>query len=216
MGTVRKRMELGGLWITLLCLLLLGALPLPGVQGNSSFPCNDSRIEGPRGPSTVHELTPGDIQVIGAIGDSLTRGQGIMGNPNTDDPGFSFSIGGSDNFQAQATIPNILKIYNPKLYGYSTGSGRNAKWGFNVAVKSATAGQAISQANRLVSLMKNDPKVDMDNDWKLVTILLGLGELCRDCNNGNVVGVYQNNMRQIVKTLQQMPRTIVNLCSPGD
>lgn len=33
--------------------------------------------------------------------------------------GISWSIGGQDNWRKFLTIPNILKEFNPNLYGYS-------------------------------------------------------------------------------------------------
>ena len=39
-----------------------------------------------------------------------------------------------------------------------------------------------SQARELIDRMKNDPKVDFVNDWKVVTILSGNNDLCDSCN----------------------------------
>ena len=38
------------------------------------------------------------------------------------------------------------------------------------------------QAMELVDRMKNDPKVDFVNDWKIITILSGNNDLCDSCN----------------------------------
>ena len=37
------------------------------------------------------------------------------------------------------------------------------------------------QARKLVDKMKNDPNVDFENDWKMVTIFIGGNDLCRYC-----------------------------------
>lgn len=60
-----------------------------------SFPC---KIRRPTKPATsVHRLTPGDIQVVGALGDSLTAATGSKGISVLDfvreNRGISFSAG---------------------------------------------------------------------------------------------------------------------------
>lgn len=74
-------------------------------------------------PKTVHMLRPGDIDVIGAIGDSLTAGNGAFAldvlQVLLEGRGASWSIGGQKTWRNYLTLPNILKIFNPKLYGFS-------------------------------------------------------------------------------------------------
>ena len=74
-------------------------------------------------PSSVHRLTPGDIDVIGAMGDSLTAANGALAVNSLqtvlEGRGVSWSIGGRDNWRKFLTLPNLIKVYNPKLYGYS-------------------------------------------------------------------------------------------------
>jgi hypothetical protein len=61
--------------------------------------------------------------VIGAIGDSLTAANGafaIVGLQTTlEGRGVSWSVGGRGDWRTFLTLPNILKQYNPKLYGFS-------------------------------------------------------------------------------------------------
>lgn len=91
-------------------------------------------------PKSVHMLRPGDIDVIGAIGDSLTAGNGAFAlnvlQVLLEGRGASWSIGGQLNWRNFLTLPNMLKEFNPKLYGYSiaehgTASERSSR--FNVA-----------------------------------------------------------------------------------
>lgn len=42
------------------------------------FPCNVSHFRSDIPPTSVHKLKPGDIDVIGAMGDSLTVGNGQL------------------------------------------------------------------------------------------------------------------------------------------
>lgn len=81
----------------------------------------------PNVPTSVHQLRPGDIDIIGAFGDSLTAGNGAMAvnilQIMTENKGMSWSIGGQGTWRKFFTLPNILKEYNPNLYGYSLSDG---------------------------------------------------------------------------------------------
>jgi hypothetical protein len=76
-----------------------------------------------RVPTSVHKLKPGDIDVIGGIGDSLTASNGAFALDGVqtllESRGVSWSVGGRNNWRKFLTLPNIIKVYNPKLYGYS-------------------------------------------------------------------------------------------------
>lgn len=74
---------------------------------------------------SVHRLTPFDIENIGAFGDSITAAFGALSYTLIDlfveYRGISWSVGGDTDITKHVTMPNILKQYNPKLSGYSTG-----------------------------------------------------------------------------------------------
>jgi len=139
-------------------------------------------------PTSVHELKPGDIKVVAALGDSLTAGfameaktvLGIL----TEWRGRVWSIGGDDSVDKHATLPNFLRFYNPSLVGFSTGKGMIpsvTKPGsyLNVAVSGSKAQDMPAQAARLIDRIKNFPEpIDFKKDWKLVTILIGANDLC--------------------------------------
>lgn len=78
-------------------------------------------------PVSVHQLRPGDIDVIGAIGDSLTAGNGALATNVLqvliENKGVSWSIGGQGTWHRFLTLPNILKVFNPQLYGFSLSDG---------------------------------------------------------------------------------------------
>jgi hypothetical protein len=91
-------------------------------------------------PTSVHKLRPGDIDLVGAIGDSLTTGASTFSldalQVMLDGKGAVWSIGGQKTWRQFLTIPNILKEFNPKIYGFSiTGQGNSFKNSskFNVA-----------------------------------------------------------------------------------
>jgi hypothetical protein len=62
-------------------------------------------------PSTVHELTPYDIDVVGALGDSITAGYGAAAECFPDFMiqylGVSWSIGGDEDLSIVTTMPSI-------------------------------------------------------------------------------------------------------------
>lgn len=74
---------------------------------------------------TVHELTPYDIDIVAAFGDSLTAAFGANAYTPIDlfieYHGVSWSIGGDETVRSVITLPNILREYNPNLKGYSKG-----------------------------------------------------------------------------------------------
>ena len=63
------------------------------------------------------------IEVVGALGDSLTVGVGARAESildiGTEYRTVSFSIGGEGTWRDMVTLPNLLKLFNPDLYGAS-------------------------------------------------------------------------------------------------
>ncbi len=161
------------------------------MAGDSRFPCHGDWRRSPHRPESVHELRPGDIDIVGSIGDSLTAGTGALATNVfqvfTEYRGVSFCAGGDGNWTQYLTVPNIIKEFNPNLYGYSVGQhkidqsvppGGMPGDFFNVAVSGSEADNTIRQAKVLVAKMRSDPRVDFDRDWKLVTVLVGHNDIC--------------------------------------
>lgn len=65
-------------------------------------------------PVSVHKLRPGDIDVIAAMGDSLTAGAGIFANNLfqviVENRGVSALGGGQGTWRKYLTVPNIIKV----------------------------------------------------------------------------------------------------------
>lgn len=149
-------------------------------------------------PTSVHMLRPGDIDVVGAIGDSLTAGNGGLSTDLmhifVESRGVAFPIGGDKTWREYLTIPNILKEFNPNLYGYSTTEGpafhSNAK--FNVAEFGAMSRDMPHMARELVRRMKNDRNVKPEH-WKLINFFIGANDFCIDI-------CYREDMENIVLT----------------
>ncbi|XP_070698636.1 phospholipase B1, membrane-associated-like isoform X2 [Pempheris klunzingeri] len=188
----------------------------------TDIPCVD-HDPSPTTPTSVHELRPGDIKVVAAVGDSITAANGV-GAHQTDSlllvineyRGLSWSIGGDENITTVTTLPNILREFNPSLTGFSQGIGNedSTKAFFNQAVAGAKSGDMVQQVRVLVDKMKKDSRIDFHNDWKVITMFIGGNDLCDFCTDSvffsprNVV----NRIRQALDILHtEVPRAIVNL-----
>ncbi|ELK27359.1 Phospholipase B1, membrane-associated [Myotis davidii] len=173
-------------------------------------------------PTSVHRLKPADIKVIAALGDSLTAGNGAGSKPAdvldvlTQYRGLSWSVGGDGNVSSISTLANILREFNPSLTGFSVGTGKQDSPGafLNQAVAGARAQDLPDQARRLVGLMKNDTKINFQEDWKVITLFIGGNDLCDFCNDPAHYSP-QNFTDNIGKALDilhaEVPRAFVNL-----
>ncbi|MGH0142258.1 UNVERIFIED_CONTAM: hypothetical protein FKN15_075902 [Acipenser sinensis] len=114
--------------------------------------------------ASLHSLRPADVKVIGAVGDSLTAGNGIGSSPNdlldvlTQYRGLSWSVGGDESLSTVTTLPNILRQFNTSLKGFSFGTGKvNFSNAFlNQAVSGSTTIDIPGQIRKLVDIMKSD------------------------------------------------------------
>ncbi|XP_039992557.1 phospholipase B1, membrane-associated isoform X1 [Xiphias gladius] len=187
----------------------------------TEIPCTD-RSPSPTTPASVHELRPGDIKVVAAVGDSLTAANGVGAKADNlllvikEYRGLSWSIGGDENITTVTTLPNILREFNPSLTGFSEGIGNedDPKAFLNQAVAGAKSGDMVQQVRILVDKMKNDSRIDFHNDWKVITMFIGGNDICDFCTDSvffsprNVV----SRIRQALDMLHsEVPRAIVNL-----
>ncbi|XP_078205742.1 phospholipase B1, membrane-associated isoform X3 [Callithrix jacchus] len=168
-------------------------------------------------PTSVHKLRPADIKVVAALGDSLTTAVGARPNNSSDLPaswrGLSWSIGGDGDLETHTTLPNILKKFNPYLLGFSTGTWE-ATAGLNVAAEGARARDMPAQARDLIERMKNSPDINLEKDWKLVTLFIGGNDLCHYCENpeAQLATEYVQHIRQALDILSaELPRAFVNV-----
>ncbi|KAL6105433.1 plb1 [Pungitius sinensis] len=187
----------------------------------TEIPCTD-RSPSPAIPNSVHELRPGDVKVVAAVGDSLTAANGV--GAKTDNlllvineyRGLSWSIGGDENITTVTTLPNILREFNPSVTGFSEGQGNedSPKAFLNQAVAGANSGDMVQQVLVLVDKMKNDPRIDFHNDWKVITMFISGNDLCDFCTD-SVLFSPRNVVAHIGRALDilhsEVPRAIVNL-----
>jgi phospholipase B1 len=190
------------------------------------FPCTTQGMRSSEVPTSVHALRPGDIQCVAAIGDSLTAAMGAHAHTPLgiygESRGISWSIGGDHDYKKVLTLPNILRLYNPQLKGFSTKTsiaflnGQNAKHnGLNVAKSGARSYHMVEQADLLLDRLRNEKLCDWNNDWKLITFFIGGNDLCDFCKDltkhdpANFIGWIRDTLDRLYNA--NLPRTLVNL-----
>uniref|UniRef100_A0AAQ6IS46 Phospholipase B1, membrane-associated n=1 Tax=Anabas testudineus TaxID=64144 RepID=A0AAQ6IS46_ANATE len=161
--------------------------PTPTPNWGSDFSCVNTAPSNSVPTSGNHsQLRPADIQVVAALGDSITAGFGAKAKNllqlPTEYRGVSWSIGGDKTLETVTTLPNILKKFNPEIRGMSKGQGK-LQTGFNMAVSGAKVAEIPGQVRKLIDAMIKDSAVDFQNDWKLVTLFIGGNDLCQYCND---------------------------------
>jgi phospholipase B1, membrane-associated len=171
-------------------------------------------------PTSVHRLTPGDIKIVGAIGDSLTAANGAKASTLlgllTEYRGISWCMGGDADSSTVTTIPNLLKRYNPTIRGFSVGTGSYTSTGasFNVAQPGHTSHDMLAQAQLLVNRIKADTRVNFNEDWKLINFFVGGNDLCKFCKDEAkyVPDNYVGNIRNTLDFFKaNLPRALINL-----
>lgn len=188
------------------------------------FPCNTAQARSIVRPTSVHKLRPGDIDVIGAIGDSLTTASGALstklGHLFTENRGLSWSIGGQWTWRNSTTLPNILKEFNPNLIGYSANDSftYSPGVGFNTAEIGAVTFDLLGMAQVLVERMKKDQRVNFLKDWKMVTLAIGANDICSYvCSLDNPNELPENHRRNLMEALryfkENLPRSLINVVS---
>ncbi|XP_055628956.1 phospholipase B1, membrane-associated isoform X2 [Toxorhynchites rutilus septentrionalis] len=194
----------------------------PQYPPDQPFFCNTTGMRSFPAPTSAHKVRPGDIDIVGAIGDSLTAGNGVMATNIlevfVENKGLSWSIGGQGNWRQFLTIPNILKEFNPNLYGYPVKDGISIRKAsrFNTAEAGAMSQDIPQQAKNLVKRMLCDPKVNVEKHWKLITLLIGGNDFCSNICYLNPpeksLAYHENNILAALRTFRDyLPRTIVNL-----
>lgn len=162
-------------------------------------------------------MCSGDIDVVAAMGDSLTAASGASSTNWVDlfmeNRGLSWSIGGQWNWRNSTTLPNILRVYNPNLVGYSWGDAfpfhRESQ--FNVAEIGASSIDLPYMAKVLVNRIRSDRRVNFKRDWKMVTILMGGNDICSFvCSYNDPESLPNKYKIRLIKTLRylrdNMPR----------
>ncbi|XP_051171252.1 phospholipase B1, membrane-associated-like [Leptopilina boulardi] len=197
----------------------------PRIPDNVPFPCNLTGARSKKVPSSIHKLRPGDIDVIGAIGDSITAGMAMLStNPIhlfLENRGSSAIGGGQNSWRKYLTLPNILKEFNPNLIGYSQSDSFefDASSEFNVAEAAAFSINLPTMSRTLIEKMKNHSKVVIKKHWKMISIFIGSNDFCTlMCYLPSPWSILKNHKKNLIQALRllrdNLPRTFVNLILP--
>lgn len=152
------------------------------VPATTKFPCRIDGFKSQKIPKSVHQLRPGgkfdwsneenflykfhieDIDIIAAVGDSLTSATAAnsvgLWEVLVENRGLSWCIGGQGNWRTHLTLPNIMKEFNPKLFGYSLSDSYNVHQSaqFNTAENIATTSDMPYNSRKLMDRMKLDSR----------------------------------------------------------
>ncbi|XP_049640652.1 phospholipase B1, membrane-associated-like [Suncus etruscus] len=153
------------------------SLMCPGMQQDwgSDFFCENLKVS-PHSPSSASKLQPADIEVVAAMGDWVT-----VSNGHTKGLYLAF-FALLIKVVLCFSLKDILLKFSSVIHGISRGSWPELA-GLNVAEEKARVQDMPEQANKLLQKMELDSNIDMDNDWKLITIFIGINDLCDYCNN---------------------------------
>lgn len=207
--------------IVVLALVLLPALAMAQI---ANFNCTALP---PHNATSINDLRPGDIKIMMAMGDSITTGFGVRGAAN-ESYGLSFSMGGDPG---AVSLANLFGYFNANLTGVSTGTyPAQVCYGVNCpttryfptqdANNAAKAGALVTdlvgtQVTYLISQINQNQNMDVANDWKVLTIMIGANDLCASCTYGLDYlspDDYQNNLMATLERIRaSLPRTFVNL-----
>lgn len=190
----------------------------------SKFPCDLQNSRSPTRPTSIHKLRPGDIDVIAAMGDSVTAASGAASSDVLEvfmeNRGLSWSIGGQWDWKNATTLANILKAYNPNLVGYSYNDSLPFHKGaqFNLAEIGASSSDMPFMAKALIKRIKLDKRVNFNEDWKMVTLLIGGNDICSYmCSLDDINKFPEKHRSRLLRTMRNLkdglPRTFVNLVS---
>ncbi|XP_018359808.1 PREDICTED: phospholipase B1, membrane-associated-like isoform X1 [Trachymyrmex cornetzi] len=189
------------------------------------FPCNVTDSRSPEVPESVHKLRPGDIDVIAAMGDSLTAGAGIFADSVLqvviENRGVTAAGGGQGTWREYLTLPNIIKEFNPNLIGFALGDSLTTHKAsqLNIAESGAESADMIYMAEMLIKKIKNDPRINMQKHWKLISLMIGANDFCNEiCWTSSPWSILENHKVDLLQVLRilrdNLPRTFVALIPP--
>ncbi|CAB3409131.1 unnamed protein product [Caenorhabditis bovis] len=163
--------------------------------------------------STVSRITPEDISIVAAMGDSLASGRGLWPFTDVEFRGAAFPIGGDANMDGLVTFPNILSQFTSRLDGISHGMGSRDQlpdYQLNVAEFGAETEDLPYQARELVRRINRHIKKEIKHRWALIFIATGSEEFCEKCEPPN-----RASLRKSLGILRKgAPRSLVVLLGP--
>lgn len=166
------------------------------------------------GDSTA-DLSPEDIDIIAAMGDSLATGRGLDSSMDMIEfRGAAFPIGGDATIDGLVTLPNILLEFNGELQGVSHGMGTRDRLPdnqLNCAEAGAKSTDMPSQAKELVRrLLKYYSTGRLNKMWLMVIITIGTDEFCNSCSLPD----YNALQKSLQHIRRKIPKVFVVLLGP--
>lgn len=181
-------------------------------------PFSCPQLPTPPPATNVRQLRPGNIKVMMALGDSITAGfamQGWLPRDFEEWRGYVYSIGGEENAY---TFADFMTVFNPNIQGLAQGNTWPLTAGawLDGAVSMAKVADVIPQVQYLVNTLQTEyaTTVDFENDWKLLTLLIGANNLCPCCSGeqSSIPANFQAELKTVLTLIQKsIPRTFVNL-----
>jgi len=190
-------------------------------------------------PSTIHELHPGHVSVVMAMGDSITAAfashnvflkSGVQNPLELPKEWRSVSFSGGEGTDDHQTLPYFLRHYNASLVGTSSGllGMQDPRTGYrspdsnflNAALCSAMSHNLMME---FYYLQRQSSRVPHFRDrWKILTIFIGANDLCythdpcdgKEATAHTLAERFADNLRAVLsKVRDSFGRTLVNLVS---
>jgi len=161
-------------------------------------------------PTNARNLKPADIDLVIALGDSLTAAFGADASSIfdlfVDYRASSFSGGVNPNLN---TFPKLLTVFNNGLTGFSIGDGDeySSNSRLNVAVTGAISEELPPQITNLRSKLDT---LNRPNDWKHISLFIGGNDLCDSCDDPPRFSAAQYSIN-IQRALDEIKGTLRNV-----
>ncbi|XP_014478847.1 PREDICTED: phospholipase B1, membrane-associated-like isoform X2 [Dinoponera quadriceps] len=114
-----------------------------------------------------------------------------------------------------------IQEFNHNLIGYALGDSLTTDDAsqLNVAESGAASDDMLYMAKELIKRIKNDPRIDVENHWKLISIMIGVNDFCTNiCWNSSpssILDKHKADLIQVLTTLREnLPRTLISLIPP--
>ncbi|CAL2032370.1 unnamed protein product [Caenorhabditis brenneri] len=171
-------------------------------------------------PTSVHQLHPSQIDVVAALGDSVSVAQSAKSSSILDIfeqyPGVSFVTGDDVALAEQSTLFNMFRKFSPRIKGGSSDRIRKF-YDFNLAVAGSFSHELPAQAKNLARVLKRKLGGDNSNSWKFVNIFIGHNDLCNICKNETLYGPesFGDSIKTALSIIQDsIPNVFVNVMPP--
>ncbi|CAG8511946.1 324_t:CDS:2 [Funneliformis mosseae] len=187
-------------------------------------------------PKSVHDLRVDDIEIIMALGDSITAALGAKGQDTNipidfhklyENRGVSFVMGGDPG---AVTIANFIKHYSPLLKGPSVGDHlfelcygvicppyqyKPDQDRLNAAQSGMMVSNLTMELIYLLDQLYKEPIKDILKSYKYLNLFIGSNDICLRCSNNLPwlsIEQFEYYLLTTLETIREkIPNTVVNL-----